>query len=219
MTTPKIARNEALGLLYRLQSWYRADENKVELVLGRTTYNENQHEVTQALYKLRVAGAAVVTNLTDNPQETITIEVSFPTSDQSDPLFDQSVLEDDDMSLCEYENEGDEYTPVDVWTESPNDPVVEDENGGRQSALKVDWTLIPYDALLYVAQVLTAGAEKYGKDNWKLLPPSDHAKHRIHHAIAATHLIDNDLETEERIVHLSHEICRALFEIHSLTNP
>lgn len=46
--------------------------------------------------------------------------------------------------------------------ESPNDPIVENENGGKQSAQKFRYALFPWDALLLINEILVAGAEKYG---------------------------------------------------------
>lgn len=53
--------------------------------------------------------------------------------------------------------------------------------GGKQSHIKRDFTLIPPDALAQVARVLHDGAQKYDKDNWKLIPCDDHINHALNH--------------------------------------
>lgn len=99
-----------------------------------------------------------------------------------------------------------------VWVERDDDEVVTNANGGSQSKIKLDWTLLPWGALVDVVKVLEAGASKYGVNNWQAITAHEQAQHRLHHAIAS---INADSQ-EERITHLTHEVCRALFEIHVL---
>jgi len=82
---------------------------------------------------------------------------------------------------------------------------------------KLDYTLLPWDAMDEVVRVLMAGEKKYARDNWKLV---DNAKFRylkaaFRHLIAyAQHPTQNDPETG--LSHLGHCICCLLF-ILSLT--
>lgn len=66
----------------------------------------------------------------------------------------------------------------------PDAPVVEEDGGGRQSALAFDPTLLPARALIRVAQVMTKGSAKYGRDNWRLIPAEQHLAHAQQHYLA-----------------------------------
>lgn len=85
-------------------------------------------------------------------------------------------------------------------------PLTTNLAGGTQSKLHRDYTLIPPDALAQVARVLHSGLSKYGKDNWKLIPVSDHLNHCLNHIYLE--LAGN---TEED--HLSHAATRLLMAL------
>jgi len=87
---------------------------------------------------------------------------------------------------------------------SPDAPVTTNEQGGSQSHIPVRFDLIDGRALFEMAKVLHQGAEKYGEDNWRLIPIEDHINHLIMHAYA---WLSGD-RTDE---HLSHMLCRATF--------
>ena len=98
-----------------------------------------------------------------------------------------------------------------------SEPTITNDKGGRQSDIKFDYTLLPGDALEHIAECLTAGCAKYGKDNWRLIPRRDHVSHAIRHLLlwcvhqnfvdlrnAATRLLfalatyDNDIDTHKQ---------------------
>ena len=86
------------------------------------------------------------------------------------------------------------------------------EAGGTQTYLPMRADLIPSDALLDVAEVLAAGAEKYGANNWKLISNEDHVNH------ALVHIYRYQMgDTSEH--HLAHALCRLLFATHIDNNP
>lgn len=87
---------------------------------------------------------------------------------------------------------------------SPDRPITTNEHGGLQSEVLVRFDLIDGKALFAMAAVLHEGAEKYGADNWRLIPVEDHLNHLIMHAYA---YLTGD-RTDE---HLSHIQCRAMF--------
>jgi Domain of unknown function (DUF5664) len=109
-----------------------------------------------------------------------------------------------------------------IWKENPDDPVVTNDQGGSQSEPKFDWLAFPFDTfmtlvengvadpLVDVAEVLEEGSKKYGLLNWQKIEEDDHLNHVVHHAIAATRFIDS----EDRRIHLTHAICRALFALY-----
>lgn len=97
--------------------------------------------------------------------------------------------------------------------EHANEVTVTNAFGGRQSKVERDWTLMPFDALALVLQVLQTGKEKYGRDNWKDIPIFDHVQHMMEHAIASYQCSDDDSLYVE---HLTHVVCRALFALQLL---
>lgn len=87
---------------------------------------------------------------------------------------------------------------------SPDASITTNEKGGSQSHIPVRFDLIDALALFEMAKVLHHGAEKYGEDNWRLIPVKEHLNHLLMHAYA---YLSGD-ETDE---HLSHIMCRATF--------
>lgn len=93
------------------------------------------------------------------------------------------------------------------------------ENGGKQSKLNVDWTLLPsvYD-LREVLKVLTSNCAEYGgdypRDNWKKIDVEGHMNHLVDHAMMGMYFskFDKDSAYEE----LTHVVCRALFCLYQL---
>lgn len=87
---------------------------------------------------------------------------------------------------------------------SKDAPTTTNEKGGSQSHIPVRFDLIDGKALFQQAKVLHEGAEKYGVDNWRLIPVEDHLNHLIMHAYAY-------LAGDQSDEHLSHIMCRATF--------
>lgn len=86
----------------------------------------------------------------------------------------------------------------------PDRPTETNYNGGSQSSVPVRFDLIDAKALFSMAKVLKEGADKYGAENWRLIPIKDHLNHLIMHAYAY-------LAGDESDEHLSHIMCRATF--------
>lgn len=89
---------------------------------------------------------------------------------------------------------------------SPNEPIIENEQGGKQSAVPYRMDLVPPKALLAVAHTLHDGAEKYGVDNWRKIGRHDHLNHALTHIYA---LLAGDTSDD----HLLHAACRVMFAI------
>lgn len=85
-------------------------------------------------------------------------------------------------------------------------PVVVNEVGGRQSGTLYRCDLLPSRAVLAVAAVLKEGAEKYGDDNWRKIPISDHVNHALIHILARQ---AGDASDD----HLEHAACRLLMAL------
>jgi hypothetical protein len=85
------------------------------------------------------------------------------------------------------------------------------EAGRKFDIGKLQYGLVPPNALKETVKVLTAGAEKYDKNNWQIVPD---AQNRYFDALQR-HLWDwkmghqNDPETN--LNHLAHVVCNALF--------
>ena len=84
--------------------------------------------------------------------------------------------------------------------------IEENESGGRQSNSGYRFDLIDPKALFATAKVLKEGFDKYGEDNWRKIPTSDHLNHLLVHAYA---YLAGDRQDE----HLSHAVCRAIFAL------
>lgn len=84
-------------------------------------------------------------------------------------------------------------------------------NGEKHDDNKNDYSLLPFDALEQVSKVLTFGAKKYKRDNWKTVPNS----RTRYFSASCRHLFSwfrgevNDPETGFN--HLAHAICCLMF--------
>jgi hypothetical protein len=83
--------------------------------------------------------------------------------------------------------------------------------GQKHDEGKLDWTLLPPEALEEVVKVLQHGAVKYGRDNWQRVPDGRRryiaAAHRHLHAVSLGELTD----PESGLPHLAHAVCSLLF--------
>lgn len=82
---------------------------------------------------------------------------------------------------------------------------------------KPDWSLLPVQPIEDTVKVLTFGAKKYSRDNWKRVPNAGDR----YYAAAMRHLIawrkGEKLDEETGLSHLSHCICCLIF-LHELEN-
>lgn len=88
----------------------------------------------------------------------------------------------------------------------PDSPTVVGATGGKQSHVPYRADLLPPHALLAVAGVLHHGADKYGENNWHLIPVKDHVNHALVHLLALSAGDASD-------AHLEHAACRILFAL------
>lgn len=89
---------------------------------------------------------------------------------------------------------------------SPDAPMTTNEKGGSQSDIPVRFDLIDAKAMFEMAKVLDHGARKYGENNWRKIPISDHLNHLLMHTYA---YLSGDTTDD----HLSHILCRATFAL------
>jgi hypothetical protein len=85
-------------------------------------------------------------------------------------------------------------------------PTRTNEHGGRQSDSPYRADLLPALALLAVAKVLKHGADKYGENNWHLIPAAENVNHALVHLLAIQAGDGSD-------DHIEHAACRILFAL------
>jgi len=79
--------------------------------------------------------------------------------------------------------------------------VVVNSKGGRQSKLDYSFHLSDPYANFALAKVLAQGAEKYARDNWRLIDVEGHLNHALVHINA---FLAGDVQDD----HLEHALCR-----------
>lgn len=83
--------------------------------------------------------------------------------------------------------------------------------GTKYDQKKARWDLLPLRPLQEVVEVLTAGANEHGKNNWQNLK---RAKSRFFSALMR-HLVEyregNKIDTDTGKSHLAHAVCNILF--------
>lgn len=83
--------------------------------------------------------------------------------------------------------------------------------GFKADAGKPDWTLLPWEPLGEVVEVLTLGAQKYARDNWQKVPDAErrYGAALLRHVVAR--LRGERLDPETGKPHLAHAGCCLLF--------
>ena len=136
----------------------------------------------------------------------------FTTQDGNYMMSDEEIIEAYDIV---FPNTSDERNHSSMITAvvprpslSPDAPVIENENGGRQSSTSYAFHLLPIDAIFAAAEVAKSGADKYGETfgnrNYTKIPVEDHINHCIQHLYG---YLAGDTSDD----HLAHAIVRAMF--------
>jgi len=83
--------------------------------------------------------------------------------------------------------------------------------GLKYDDLKPDWSLLPMKGFEPVIKVLTYGAQKYARDNWKYVENGEtrYLAAALRHLSAYQSGEKTDIETGES--HLAHAICCLIF--------
>lgn len=95
------------------------------------------------------------------------------------------------------------------------------KQGGKQSELNVDWTLLPsvYD-IREVLKVLTSNCAEYGgdypRDNWKKIDLESHLNHLVDHVMMGMYFAKGSVDVDSAYEELTHAVCRALFCLYQL---
>lgn len=87
-----------------------------------------------------------------------------------------------------------------------DDPIEENEDGGKQSVIHHAFCSLPLRALDAISQLQKLGDNKYGAHNWRNIPENDHLDH------AFAHLMGDRLgdETEDHLLHAAWRLLAAL---------
>lgn len=78
---------------------------------------------------------------------------------------------------------------------------------------KPQWSLLPFEALEEVVDVLTYGAKKYAPDNWKHVPDADARYMDAAFRHMAQYMQGNMHDEETGNNHLAHAVCCLLFKL------
>lgn len=80
----------------------------------------------------------------------------------------------------------------------------------RYNQGKTQWSLVDFDSLEGLVQVLEYGAQKYARDNWKKgMPVTQVSESLMRHLFAF--LRGEDVDPESGCRHISHVMCNAMF--------
>jgi len=100
-----------------------------------------------------------------------------------------------------------------VYVDEPN-RVVGTRGGIRNDADKPDWSLLPLKTIEGLVKVLTYGAKKYSRDNWKKV------SNERNFAALMRHLSKwqdgEEFDPESGLHHLDHALCDLMFIRHNI---
>lgn len=84
-------------------------------------------------------------------------------------------------------------------------------NGVKFDGGKARWSLLPWEAVKQVVDVLTYGAQKYAPDNWRKVPEwKDRYDSALERHLVAWRM-GEWLDPETKLPHLAHALCCGLF--------
>lgn len=85
------------------------------------------------------------------------------------------------------------------------------QEGHKDDTGKLEWHLMPWNALREVVRVLMYGKSKYGENNWRYLDKPDrrYLNAAIRHLEA--HMSGEYQDPESGLPHLAHAACSLLF--------
>jgi len=101
-----------------------------------------------------------------------------------------------------------------IWREEEAKNPFNREYGFKHDAGKLDWTLLPFEALEGAIRVMQSVIDsgKYPRDNWKTLENGErrYCGGGLRHRFAR--LGGEEIDPESGLPHIDHEICNLLFE-------
>jgi len=111
------------------------------------------------------------------------------------------------------------WVPRNLYIEEPKEnEVIKNMTEQLKTGIKFDsekprWSLLPFESLFEVVEVLTLGAKKYAPDNWKYVPNAErrYVDAALRHFTSWIAGEKKDPETGKS--HLAHVMCCLLFLI------
>ena len=85
--------------------------------------------------------------------------------------------------------------------------------GVKFDSNKPQWSLLPFEALEEVVEVLTFGAQKYAPDNWKYVPDANARYMDAAFRHMAQYMQGEQYDEETGNNHLAHAMCCLLFKL------
>ena len=93
----------------------------------------------------------------------------------------------------------------------PDDAVSPSPEGRKDDAGKLDWSLLPVEAMDDVIRTLMVGAGRYGRENWRNVPGGyERYLAAAYRHITAIHK-GEDLDPDDGLPHAAHAVCCLLF--------
>ena len=90
--------------------------------------------------------------------------------------------------------------------------MIEHNGGGKAHKLDYDMTLLPTNALIGLARLMTEELPAHGKDNWKKLPLNEEIRHIYSHLMEFIESEKNPCHTKEKLeYHLVRLFARSMF--------
>lgn len=91
-----------------------------------------------------------------------------------------------------------------------NEDLTKPDVAARFNTTKPQWSLVDFQSLEPMVQVLTYGAKKYTRNNWKKgLPTRETCESLLRHTYAF--MQGEDIDLESGLSHLGHMQCNLLF--------
>ena len=87
--------------------------------------------------------------------------------------------------------------------------IIEDSGGMKNDMDKPDWSLIPLETIEGIVRVLTYGAKKYERDNWKKVSVNRNFAALLRHLTKWQ--AGEEYDQESGLHHLDHAMCDLMF--------
>ena len=90
-----------------------------------------------------------------------------------------------------------------------NGKIIEDSGGMKNDKDKPDWSLLPLETIEGIVEVLTYGAKKYERDNWKKVSLNRNFAALLRHLTKWQ--AGEEYDPESGIHHIDHAMCDLMF--------
>lgn len=91
---------------------------------------------------------------------------------------------------------------------------IEESGGMKNDNDKPDWSLLPLETIEGIVEVLTYGAKKYKRDNWKKVSVNRNFAALLRHL--SKWQAGEEFDAESGLHHLDHALCDLMFIVYNL---